>query len=649
MNHRTRPSLAAVVLSLALAACGGGRGDAPADVSPNPAPPVVASGSLIDFLLFPNPLKQSDGTAQTNTVAYAESYYAAIDPGNERTTFVDWKNKNGFDGATGRQATAVFGDFRDLGYGRRMTARHNSDGTIAFFVENYLVDTGGGGYGSGLNLDAAIVQDRRWQANVNAIEFSPGPGGTVKFAKFFSFDPVTGKRRLEQDIDGRGPKSLPGLCISCHGGRADALEPLGAAAPPARFAFLANSAELQQRGDTRGKLHVFEVDALTFSNRPGFTRPEQEAALKAMNEIVLCSYPIVGAPPVPPPPSKNACRPPATANDTEWQGTAATLIQGAYGGSELPNDNYAEPAVAAGWLTRAALYTGVVVPACRSCHIVRGTGGPLLRQSDIDLTTFAKFDSYADRIKAHVFDRGNMPLARIVFDKFWNSGMADQLAAYLDAKGPTFAPARDATGHLLRPGRPIADPGPDRAVRTGVPVKLSATASLYANRYQWRIVSGGGSLFNPSSATPTYTTPANGISVLELVASNANTSSAPMLVKLYSDAAFPDPAGATYTAVQLRLDGACAGCHGKFPSQPPTSFDRLDPGAFDRVRGLVNLTDIAASPLLRKPSGSHHSANPDPLINFDIRQPDTLNSPGQASRTDYDLFLNWALSGAPNN
>ena len=59
-----------------------------------------------------------------------------------RTRLTKWKAANGFDTGTGTQVTAVFGDSRDLGFGRRMTARQNPDGTLAFFVENYLVKTG---------------------------------------------------------------------------------------------------------------------------------------------------------------------------------------------------------------------------------------------------------------------------------------------------------------------------------------------------------------------------------------------------------------------------------------------------------------------------------------------------------------------------
>jgi len=139
-----------------LSACGGGgSGD---DISPDD-PPVSKPTGSDKFLLFPNPNVLPDGSLQTNSQAYATAYYAAIDPANAKDTLAKWKAANGFDTGTGTQLTAVFGDKRDLGYGRRMTARKSPDGTIAFLVENYLANPGGYGF-SPLNLEAAVVEDK---------------------------------------------------------------------------------------------------------------------------------------------------------------------------------------------------------------------------------------------------------------------------------------------------------------------------------------------------------------------------------------------------------------------------------------------------------------------------------------------------------
>ena len=166
--------LAAAAAALLLASCGGG--GSPGDVHPG-TDPVPVAGEPNAFLLFPNPQVQPDGSLQTDTPAYAEAYYAAIDPNNTKDTLAKWKAANGFDTGTGTQVTAVFGDSRDLGYGRRMTARQNPDGTLAFFVENYLVRTGAAYAYSPLNLEAAIVRDPKSLVYINAIEFSPGPAG----------------------------------------------------------------------------------------------------------------------------------------------------------------------------------------------------------------------------------------------------------------------------------------------------------------------------------------------------------------------------------------------------------------------------------------------------------------------------------------
>lgn len=117
------------------------------------------------FLLFPNPIAQNTGGFETNTTAYADAYYRAIDPNNDKDTLTKWMAQNGFSASSnprpGTEHLGVFRDVRDLGYGRRMTGRRNSDdGSIAFFVENYNVAPGGSAdYSSDLNVEAAIRRD----------------------------------------------------------------------------------------------------------------------------------------------------------------------------------------------------------------------------------------------------------------------------------------------------------------------------------------------------------------------------------------------------------------------------------------------------------------------------------------------------------
>ena len=643
MPSRSLAALAPCAAALLLAACGGG--GSPADVRPAD-PPLQAVSGPDAFLLFPNPQKQADGTLQTDTPAYAQAYYAAIDPTNAKDTLAKWKAANGFDSGSGNQVTVVFGDKRDLGYGRSMVARQNADGTLAFMVENYLVEAAAGYAYSLLNLDAAVARDTRHLIGVNGIEFSPGPDGGVSFAKFFNFDALTGERELAVDLDGRGMKAMPGPCISCHGGRGDALMPPDASGK-ARFNRVQNAAS-GARGDVQAKLHPFEVDAFDFSAAAGYTRAAQEAALKTINRMVLCSYPL----PAPSDHPEDACRRPATAD--EGQGTAAALIKSFYGGDGLPSATFADAYVPDSWRAagQTTLYQEVVAPACRTCHIMRGTGA----QSDIDFATWEKFRPFAERTKAHVLDRGNMPLAKIVYDAFWRSNGPSVLATFLQGEGLS---VRDASGAVPRPGRPVADPGPSRVVGQGA-TRLSAAASLYATAYAWTIVSGpaGATLADATSAEPTFTATANGAWTVQLVASNGAAQSRPAQIQIVVDGALaPAPGAIRFADIKAAMQegSTCTVCHSPTGTgaRPPVHYtdgdrngdgvagDAADDAWFHaEVRSRVNFTDLAASALLRKPSGFHHSGGR--VQGFDAAAP-----PGDPSRAKYDLFLNWILAGAP--
>ncbi len=639
-----------VAVALLVSACGGGGGQSPQDARPSNAEAPIATVSGPDsFLLFPNPQVQADGTKQTDTASYTQAYYAAIDPTNARDTLAKFKATNGFDSGTGEQITVVFGDQKDLGYGRRMNARRNPDGTLAFFVENYLIKDNGAYAYSPLNLDAAIIRDQKWLVGVNAIEFSPGPNGGPSFPKFYNYKAGTFERASAVDLDGRGDKAMPGPCISCHGGRGDALTPPDATGKP-RFNLVQNGASLT-RGDVQARLHAFELDSFEFSTtRAGFSRAEQEAAIKTINKWILCSYPIVGPATFP----EDTCRRQAVPG--EWAGTAAEFIKSVYGGNGMPNATFADNYVPADWVSagQTTLYKNVVAPACRTCHLLRGTA----LQSDLDFMSYAKFQAYSDRIKAHIVDRGNMPLAKIVYDAFYSGPGPESVATFLQAAGYT---ARDSVGAALKPGRPVADPGPGRVVRQGA-TTLSAAASLFSNSYQWSLVSGpagGATLVNTTSIQATFNATLDGTYVVQLVTANGSVQSVPaQLTVVVNNSLSPAPASIRFADIKTILQSTqagCtgAGCHAAGTISAPvfyTDVDRNGDGVINatddawfyaEVRSRINFTDVIASPLLRKPSGNHHNGQLRPGFS------ESTNAPGQAARASYDTFLNWILNGAP--
>jgi mono/diheme cytochrome c family protein len=707
------------------------------------------------FLLFPNPLVEADGTSQTNTEAYARAYYEAIDPQNERDALEKWKARNY--ASPSEEHHVIFGDTHDLGYGRDMTVWKNGDGSIAAYVRNFQVSGYSKANYNHLNLVAAIKNaTKKYHVGTNAIEYSAGPNGGAKFVKFYNFDPRTGERNLMVDLDGLGKKAMPGVCISCHGGRADPLTPpsdrdiLGndiSSNPKPLFALAQNSFS-QHRGDVQARMQPFKVDTFDYAPEfPGFSRAELEPKLKAINKLVLCTYPILAATAYP----EDTCRPVlgTGAGYSEWWGTAADFIKAAYGGDGLPNTNYSDTYVPDSWVTngKQVLYREVVGPACMTCHMVRGSGN----MADIDFTAYdfsfmgggwvpidyglpylPNHFSYLDRIKAHVFDRGNMPLAKIVSDEFWlrkladGKVMAEKLADYLEdqfdqlvsniktALGatdedlenvyqvPASVSLHDGKGKVLRPGRPVAGTGPDRVVPKNTPVKLW-NESLYAKSYKWTIVSADGvapdvntvwlsSSDNPAAAksltsnvaNPWLTSSASGNTTykIALVAINGKSMSEPRTLRvavndsLFADSAtaaahpesYPKPADIRFSHIKYRLQNlTCTSCHfsGQNPvgsGVPPIFYDDYDRDGvggvdatddfwfYKELRGRVNFSEVAASPLLRKPSGHHHNGG-GPFGGTDLSTAPGYSDPAalasKADRTTYDLFVNWIVNGAP--
>jgi cytochrome c553 len=673
-----------IALILLLASCSGSSN--PGDViTGTPPGAIVAVSGPDSFLLYPNP--QSNPAVNSQT--YAQAYYAAIDPNNNKDTLVKWKAANGFGSGTGVEIQAVFGDVRDLGYGRYITARQNTDGTVAFFVDNYLVWSAAGYAYSSMNLDAAVARDQRWYIGTNAIEFTPGPNGGAPFAKYFTFDPVTGARLLAANLDGRGAKAMPGVCIGCHGGRGDPLT-----APDTSgiqlFPLVGDpSSASGVRGDVKGKLHFLEPDTFSFSSLAGFTRPDQEANIKTLNTWILSTYPLASGVTSTYPEDQYRVQAPLN----EWQGGAADVLKAAYGGDGLPNATYSDTYVPASWVAagQSSLYLNVVQPTCRMCHILRGTGlGP-----DNSFSDFASFQGSADRIKAHIIDRGNMPLTRVLYNRFWSTpSMYNTLDQFLQSPSSGVGyTVLDNIGAPLLPGRPIADPGPNRVVGTSS-TTLSAAMSLYADTFTWSIYSdpsGTASLSSISGAQTTLNTTVNGIYVVQLVASKSNVQSNPALLTVKVDNTV-NSSNIHFSDIKVVLQrttgmGAsvtnyCINCHAPQASiapamanagimSPPIIYANIprtpasvaassvtatdDTWFYYEVLGRINFSDIVASPLLRKPSGYHHhdgvpAAGNGIIPGFGVPSsgvPADQLAPGDTNRTDYDLFLNWILNGAP--
>lgn len=641
-------------------------------------------------------------SSRINLEANAQAYYRAIDPENTRTTLQDWMDANGFgtdcgDGSTTScERHVIFRDTKDLGYGRDMYARRNPDGSFAVFVRNFRVNALPGLQYTTFNLDAAIANNEdptrydsiQWHFGSNAIEFSaypygPGepresyaadnlPGGVYAtndgsapmYAKFFTFrpddvnDPNTTERRLDLvNLDGRGDKSMPGPCISCHGGMSRPLLPDGELPAPIPGGI---------PGDTQSQMQVVEVSTVTFSEVPGWTCEDLREGVHFINQGVLSTYETV---------------------QNQYGGVlgywqpefGAELIKGWYGdfaGAADPNDftipnascdylrNNFYDYVPEGWRPDPNtgtpppgaddLFREVIAPNCMVCHSRRGTNLGTNQASgvrqDIDFSSYERFISHAEQIERFIFHKGVMPLGGLNFDAFWDNsgpGRAELLASHL----PDFD-SFNGDGSVRRPGTPVAVIAAPR--NTNVPVIVSAEGSSFATTYQWSIVaSPAGSnpgLSNATSARATFDTDMNGEYRLRLVVGNGDTQSEAVTALVTVSNLLPLPSSLRFdpdikNVLQNPVPGtACAGCHAP-PGSPGTPIAGVPVyytdiqvegrDLYDGVLQRINFKEPIESILLRKPSGNHHFGGLRPGFNL------------EDDRSNYDLFLNWILQGAP--
>jgi hypothetical protein len=245
----------------------------------------------------------------------------------------------------------------------------------------------------------------------------------------------------------------------------------------------------------------------------------------------------------------------------------------------------------------------------------------------------------------------------------------------------------DASGAVLKPGRPIANPGPDRVVAT-LSTQLSAKYSLYADSYAWSVTGASGAsatVFPANGLTTTFTAPADGTYHVQLIASKGGVKSEPFdLTLVVNSTAWPAtilsgtvavsnpvPTDITFEHIDAYLNNhGCANssCHSIGTTKNPPIFynkatdrngDGLAEGAvgqtdykllYSQLLSFVNLSDPAGSELLRHPAGNGHGGGLQTSFHLNNGSTTSLQIylPGDTNRSGYDLFLNWILNGAPS-
>lgn len=581
-----------------------------------------------------------------NSVVYAEQYYRAVDPDNERTTLDAWKSKNGFD--QGHDVHVIFRDSKDLGYGRDMYARRNNDGSLAFYVNNFVVAVGKGNpanYGP-LNLLAATDQNFDYHLGSNAIEFSaidPSDPDSEKILKFFTFsaddDQDIQPRITSADLDGRGIKHMPSICLACHGGK---LLPLN------------QDGSFNELSLKSAKLNQLELDSFEFMESGEFSEADQQTGIKTINQWVRDSY------------AEMSLRDPSQKGF--WDGEFPQSIANArYGSDSFSLASYQTGTVPSGWQQTEFrpegvenLYLQVVEPHCISCHSLRGyhagndslVADVIINDQEVKLgnainfSSYEKFISYSEIITDYVYRRGIMPLSLRNAEVFWQAPYSAPalLASFL----PSFSQdtgVLNEQGEIQPPGLPISRLDAERV--SALPLTLQGSGSSFAKDYQWSIISGPEDhdvqLDGINEEITRLVGTTEGEYQLGLTVSNSRGESFSQMtiqvdnsLKPESEINFVDDIKPLLQN-QLYDSRSCQSCHNPTTGIEgiPIFYDASNMNLYTDVRARVNLGSPIDSLLLLKPTRHQHGGG----IRFDLETTLGLES--------YNTILQWIMAGAP--
>lgn len=230
----------------------------------------------------------SDRERQAN--CEQRDYYEKIDPNKERDSLRKFISYHGFD--TKKPVSANYTNYYDLNLLRDMhcieSIRRN---VIACYVTNYQTN-------AGFHLGDSIA--------TVAMEYDPYDKENM--VKFFVYDETGENILLDVTLDSEGPKTVPNVCLNCHGGKYS-----------------------QDTDSVDGaKFIMFDYELFSDGAEKLST---QEENFKALNNLVA---------------------------KTNIHDRVRNVI------SNYNRGNY--EAVPEGWLEKPRLYNDLVKPFCRGCH-----------------------------------------------------------------------------------------------------------------------------------------------------------------------------------------------------------------------------------------------------------------------------------------
>jgi hypothetical protein len=333
-------------------------------------------------------------------------YYNQVDPRELRRTLEDFRNRNNFDGS--EEIRAVYANSADLGFGRDMRCVRNpatdgNDDDVACYVTNYGNET----TSDEADFQLAVEQDGAFASvamEYSRIENDPGDPDEYtdpdRVVKFFVYG-ADGSLLNSANLDNRGARPIPQLCLVCHGGDT------GGTTVPAGF---------PDRDSVKlGAVFVpFDLPSFTIVDGidSAFDKAAQQAAFKQLNEEIV--------------------------NATQPGEAIEAIVDAMYNNGVSPVQ--IEDFVISGWDANAAqqeAYREVVAKSCRMCHASQPQTNPL--GLDIRFHEADDFIALGSLVPFRVCTQRVMPHALRTYNRFWQS-IGPHQPAQLQAFGETQVP-----------------------------------------------------------------------------------------------------------------------------------------------------------------------------------------------------------------
>jgi hypothetical protein len=310
--------------------------------------------------------------------AETDQYYAAT---GAPATLAAFKTKYGF---PGNEITATYYNDGDLGLGREMHCKSfitaSAQVGVACYVTNYSGAVDGAGKGIAafdVNPTTVLADAVSRQHAFATVAMAFEPTFAANTVKFVVYD-ADGDRANTAQLDSTANNvSIPNNCLACHGVSSSYNSVTNSVSADARFL-------------------PFDPFSFKFSTAAGFTFADQADAIRRLNQLIKI---------------------------TNTSPAIVEFIDGLYApeGVASAAATAKNTFVPADWanategLDGAALYRGVVKPACRTCHMSANSGL-------LDFADHADFTAQAALIRADACAAHVMPHAERVLKNFWQSG-----------------------------------------------------------------------------------------------------------------------------------------------------------------------------------------------------------------------------------